>query len=256
MEHLTELVVCLLVRVVRDLVSLELTAAARHVKAAVGVVLVGVRQVVRQHARQGARAILITNRDIRLPFRQGSATLRKDLHHAVGGVGAVQRTRCGALDDFHALNVFRGHVGQRETRDRAVNNDQRIGLTGDARRRAQTDGRGRTRLTRHRHHTRAGHLTAQARQRRRAGRILEGRGIDHGNRERRLLLRRRIRHAGDDDLLEVHGVLLEVEILLDAADRKRQRHLLRLVADVAHLQGDGPSTGARNIHRKVVATIK
>ena len=135
LEHLAELVVRLRVRVVGDLVGLEhaiSVGVAGKVAAREHVVRVG--QIPRDRPWQVALPVLVADREVTLPFRQARATLGEDLHDAIGGVRPVQGAGRRALDDFHALDVFRRDVRHGESRDRAVDDDERIGLAGDARR--------------------------------------------------------------------------------------------------------------------------
>ena len=255
-EHLPELVEVRRVRVVRDQVRLLHTLAVRvKAIATVRVELELMRLVAGHLVRQPALPVLVAEREVGLALGQLRSALREDLHHAIRRVGAVERARGRALDHFHALDVFRVDVGERQAGDRAVHDDQRIGRAGEARGRAEADRRRRTRLARDGHHRGTGHTAGQhAHWRRRRG-FLDLRGIHHADREGRLLLRRRVTHAGHHDLLEVEHVLGELEVLVDAARGERHRRLLRRVADRTHPERHSTPGVLRDHDRESVPSI-
>ena len=106
--------------------------------------------------------VLITEREVGLPFSKVSSTLREDLNNAVGGIRTVQRTCCGTLDDFHPFDILRIDIGQTESRNRTVHDHQRILTSRQRRRRAQTDRWLGARRARRGGNAGAGNLSGQA----------------------------------------------------------------------------------------------
>ena len=256
MEDLVELVVRLLIRVVGNLVGLEdPVAVGVAIESAVRLYLVRVGLVARHGARQRVAAEFVAHGEGALPFREAGTALRENLHHAVGGVGAVQGAGSGALDDFHTLDIFGRDIRQRETGDGAIDDDERIGLARDARGRPQTNGRRRTWLTGNGHDTGAGDLAAEAGEWGAAWRVLQCRLIDDCHRECRILLRRGAADTRYHDLLEVQDVLLEIEVLVYASHFQNEGQALGLVADVAGNQVYRTTTAFRDVNAEIVVSI-
>ena len=254
-EHVFELVEDLRVRVVGDLVVfLHAVAVGIARELARGRDLVRMREVVGDRFAEVVASELVAHRHARLAGGQCGATLGEDLHHAVGGVRAVQRARGGTLDDFDALDVFGVDVGEREARDRAINDDERILAARERRRTAETDARGRARLAVHRRHTRTSHAAGEGPKRGRGRCFLDLRIVDRCHRERGLLLRRRVRHTCRDHGFEIQHVLLELEVLLAPAGGECDRATDRTVPDAAREQAHRLA-GARGIDGEGVASL-
>ena len=204
---------------------------------------------------QVALSVFVTESEVGLPFGEVRAALCEDLDDAVGRVRSIQRTRRGTLDDFDVIDVFGVDVGEAEPRDRTVNDDERILASGERGGGAEANGRLSTGRAGVDGHTGTGNFSAEAAQRRGSRRVSDGAGVNDTDSKGRLLLRRRVGDARDDDLIQTENVLVEVVILVDATRGDDDRQPLRLEPDVAHDEVDVSSAVLGHIHRKAVFAI-
>ena len=205
----------------------------------IGSDLIIVVHVALNEMRQLALAKLISRRERRLAFTERRAAFGEDLDDAVCGIGSIERARGGTLDDFDASDVFRVDVRQSEAGDRAVDDDQRILPPGQARCRAKPNGRLRARLAGCGDHARAGNLAFERSEWGDGRCFLDLRGVDDSDVEGRPFELRGGAGARDDDFIQVEYIALEREIVLHWSERRIHEHMLGLVSDRSHREGEG-----------------
>ena len=217
---------------------------------------------VRVRQRHGDRlgperlTVLVAHRHDELPIGEFVAASREHLDDAVGGVGAVQRRGGGSLDDLDVVDVLGVDVRQAMPIDRPVHDDQRARALGrrtwlraarrrcrERRRRAQPDGRLSTGRAVGVDQPHARHLALERPQCGDRGCLPQLRSVDARRRDGQVLAFRRRRGAGDDDLLQLHDVELELEVERLRAGPQRDLPRLGLVADGARAQRDSLAFG-------------